>query len=75
MCSRRAGSKTLENYTFYPTNSDGVSTTFSVEFFDNDSEALNEATLLLEQHESAVKVVIWQGARRVLTCYRVGTTY
>ena len=69
------GVRSLENYTFYPTNADGISPTFSVEFFDNDSEALVEAVLLLEQHESAVKVVIWHGARRVLTCYRIDTIH
>jgi hypothetical protein len=65
----------LENYTFYPTNADGISTTFAVEYCDNDSEALIEAALLLEQHESAVKVVIWQGVRRVFTCIRANAIH
>lgn len=65
----------MESYTFYPTNAYGVSTTFAVEYCDNDSQALIEAVLLLKQHESAVKVVIWQGARRVFTCVRASAIH
>ncbi|KQW66952.1 hypothetical protein ASE17_20005 [Phenylobacterium sp. Root77] len=60
----------MESYTFYPTSPSGISATFSVEYCDNDAEALIEAVLLLEEHGSAEKVVIWQGPRKVMTCYR-----
>lgn len=65
----------MDNYSFYPTNADGISPTFSIEYLDNDTEALIEAVALLEEHEGAVKVVIWQGARRVLTCFRLDTLH
>lgn len=60
----------MQIYTFYPTRADGVATTFASEDCKNDTQALLEAVLLLEEHESAASVVIWQGARRVLTCVR-----
>lgn len=57
-------------YALYPTRADGVSTTLAVDDFDNDTEALLAAVTLLEQHDSAASVVIWEGKRRVLQCIR-----
>ena len=60
----------MQIYTFYPTRSDGIATTFSSESCENDTQALLAAVQLLEEHDSAASVVIWQGSRRVLTCIR-----
>ena len=57
-------------YALYPTRADGISTTLAVDEFDNDTEALLAAVALLEQHDSAASVVIWEGKRRVLQCIR-----
>ena len=57
-------------YALYPTRADGVSTTLAIDDFDNDTEALLAAVALLERHDSAASVVIWEGRRRVLECIR-----
>lgn len=52
-------------FTFYPCRPDGLSDAFeSIECCDDD-EAMARARRVLDEHLSAVEVVIWYGERRV----------
>jgi hypothetical protein len=52
-------------FTFYPCGADGSSTAFeSIECRD-DAEALARARRVLDEHLSAVEVVVWHGERQV----------
>lgn len=58
-------------FTFYPCRSDGSSAAFeSIECRDDDA-ARARARRVLDDHLSAVEVVIWQGERRVGALSRV----
>lgn len=52
-------------FTFYPCRADGTSTAFQVLECHDDPQALECAGRVLEEHLSAVEVVVWQGERRV----------
>ncbi len=52
-------------FTFYPCRADGSSPAFETIDCHDDNDALSRAPKVLEEHRSAVEVVIWQGERRV----------
>ena len=52
-------------FTFYPCRADGSSTTFETCECPDDNRALSIAERVLQEHQSSVEVVIWQGERRV----------
>lgn len=52
-------------FTFYPCLPDGASTAFETLELSSDAAALIRARKVLEDHASAVEVVIWCGERRV----------
>ncbi|WP_068875509.1 MULTISPECIES: hypothetical protein [unclassified Phenylobacterium] len=52
-------------FTFYPCRPDGSAPAFETIDCHDDEDALSRAPKVLEDHQSAVEVVIWQGERRV----------
>lgn len=58
-------------FSFYPCRSDGGSTAFETIECRDDEDALSRAPRVLDEHDSAVEVVIWQGDRRVGALARV----
>lgn len=52
-------------FTFYPCRPDGSSAAFESIECRNDAEALARAPRVLDEHLSAVQVVIWRGERQV----------
>lgn len=57
-------------YTFLPSRSDGIATTIAMFDLESDTAALLEALQLLEDHQTAESVEIWQASRRVIACTR-----
>lgn len=57
-------------FTFYPCRADGSSTAFETIELPDDTRALVVARRVLEDHRSAVEVVVWQGERRVAAVAR-----
>lgn len=60
--------------TFYPTRADGLSASFETRELDDDGDAGVQALQVLEAHDSAVSVVTWCGARKVVTRRRMDLT-
>lgn len=58
-------------FTFYPCRPDGSSPAFETIECADDADALVRARRVLEDHRSAVEVVIWQGERQVGALNRV----
>jgi len=58
-------------FTFYPCRADGSSAAFETIECRDDAEALAHAPRVLDEHLSAVQVVIWQGEREVGALSRV----
>lgn len=58
-------------FTFYPCRSDGSSIAFEVFECPDDGRALTVAQCVLNEHQSSIEVVIWQGERRVGAVSRV----
>jgi hypothetical protein len=58
-------------YTFYPCKADGTSETFTCFDLQDDAEAGVRALRVLDEHRSCSEVVVWAGARRVITRRRV----
>lgn len=58
-------------FTFYPCRSDGSSPAFESLECRDDEDALLRARRVLDDHLSAVEVVIWQGERQVGAVSRV----
>jgi hypothetical protein len=56
---------TVPLFTFYPCRSDGSSTAFESLELRNDAGALARARRVLDEHPSAVEVVVWNEERRV----------
>jgi hypothetical protein len=52
-------------FTFYPCRPDGSSAAFETIECSGDAAALVRARRVLEEHPSAVEVIIWQGERQV----------
>ena len=52
-------------FTFYPWRDDGASLAFETIECHDDDEALVRAARVLDDHLSAVEVVVWHGERRV----------
>jgi hypothetical protein len=52
-------------FTFYPCRADGSSTAFESFELANTAAAMVRARRVLEEHASAVRVVIWKDERRV----------
>lgn len=52
-------------FTFYPCRPDGSSAAFETIECSGDADALVRARRVLDEHPSAVEVVIWQGERQV----------
>jgi hypothetical protein len=52
-------------FTFYPCRADGSSTAFESFELPNAAAAMVRARRVLEEHASAVQVVIWSSERRV----------
>jgi hypothetical protein len=52
-------------FTFYPCRADGSSTSFQTQMCVDDDSALSYARQVLDEHRSAVEVVVWQGERLV----------
>ena len=52
-------------FTFYPCRPDGSSPAFETIECSGDAEALVRARRVLDEHRSAVEVVVWQGERHV----------
>jgi hypothetical protein len=52
-------------FTFYPCRPDGSSAAFESIECSGDADALVRARRVLDEHPSAVEVVIWQGERQV----------
>ena len=52
-------------FTFYPCRADGSSTAFQTLECPDDEQALLFAHRVLEEHQSSVEVVVWQGERQV----------
>jgi len=52
-------------FIFYPRRPDGSSTAFETHECPDDAAALVRARRVLTEHRSSVKVVVWQGERRV----------
>jgi len=52
-------------FTFYPCRSDGGSSAFETIECPDDDTALSRASRVLDDHLSAVEVVVWHGERRV----------
>jgi len=58
-------------FTFYPCRPDGSSPAFETIECSDDADALVRARRVLDDHRSAVEVIIWQGERRVGALSRV----
>lgn len=58
-------------FTFYPCRADGSSAAFETLECRDDQDALARARRVLDDHRSAVEVVIWQGERQVGSLGRV----
>ena len=52
-------------FTFYPCKADGTSSSFEMLECPDDARALIAARQVLDEHASAVEVVVWQEERRV----------
>lgn len=52
-------------FTFYPCVADGSSPAFESIECQDDADAMTRARRVLEDHLSAVQVVIWHGERQV----------
>lgn len=52
-------------FTFYPCRADGSSVAFQTQECAEDAQALIFARRVLDEHQSSVEVVVWQGERRV----------
>jgi len=61
------GGLNMSLYTFYPCKTDGTSDTFTCLELQDDREAYLRAQQVLDDHRSACEVVVWAGARRVVT--------
>jgi hypothetical protein len=71
MVTPHTGGSAVPLFTFYPCRSDGSSVAFETLDCPNDLEALVRARRVLDEHMSAVEVVIWQGERHVGALSRV----
>lgn len=58
-------------FTFYPYRSDGPSSAIETHEHADDRDALRRARRVLDDHASAVEVVVWHGERRVGAVDRV----
>ncbi|TAJ72146.1 MAG: hypothetical protein EPO51_08495 [Phenylobacterium sp.] len=58
-------------FTFYPCRPDGSSAAFETIECRDEAHALVRARQVLDDHMSAVEVVIWQGERQVGAVGRV----
>jgi len=61
-------------FTFYPCRSDGSSSAFETIECSDDAEARVRARRVLDDHRSAVEVIIWQGERQVGALDRVSSS-
>jgi len=59
-------------YAFYMCDGAGFSTSFETRELPYDSAAYRVATRLLQEHQSADYVEVWQGERAVLSHHREG---
>lgn len=59
-------------FTFYPRKADGSSAAFETIECGGDEEAMARARRVLEDHLSAVEVVIWHGERCLGALTRIG---
>lgn len=58
-------------YTFYPTLAGGLASSFEALELPDDEVAIARAATVLEKHQSAFTVVIWEGGRQVGSRQRV----
>jgi hypothetical protein len=65
------GRSAVPLFTFYPCRPDGSSAAFETIECCDEMDALVRAHRVLDDHRSAVEVVIWQGERRVGAVGRV----
>lgn len=61
----------MPNYTFHPGYENGLFDPFVSRELDDDDRARVYALHILDQHPSANHVVVWSGARKVLTRQRI----
>jgi len=66
-----SGGSIVQLFTFYPCRADGSSSALETAECRDDDGAMTRASRVLDEHRSAVEVVVWQGERRVGALARV----